>query len=204
MSRLVPSLLLPLAAGLLVAGLVIASPAPETCPADGEGAACDPEAQTDVRAVRFDDEEDEEDEEAPALTADDAFAIEAAVWDHLHEEMWWHHGVYRVAEIWDRHLVPIWIEAPEAVDADRYEVAVEFMAVASPPSDFPAPAQAGHPPRRVPRTAEQAVRERARVRGPSSWQLTFELAQTPDGYEVVGVTVTGRPGERRHPWRQVG
>lgn len=194
MRRVLSILSLPFACvGLFFAVGSGAAPPAEAC--DMEGASC---------TSPYDEEDDDEGEEAPALTLAEARAIEAAVWAHIEEEMDWHQGVYRVAGIWDRHLVPIWVEAPEPVDEELFEVAVEFMAVQAAPSDFPTSDEAGVPPRQVPRTVEQRIRAQSRIRSPLSWQLTFEVQRIRERLRIVGVAITGRPGETRAPWRSTG
>ncbi len=127
-------------------------------------------------------------------------AIEAAVWEYLCEEMWWHYGVIRPRELAGRELVPLWLEKPVAVGPDRFEVAVETMAVQLKPQDFPDIGDIGKHPRLIPRTPEQAAMRRARVRGPGAWQLTFEVRRVAPGeYDIVDYGVTGRPGEPREP-----
>ena len=144
----------------------------------------------------YDEEDDDEGKEAPALAA--SVTIEATVFRHIEEETAWRSRTFRVDGLPGRDLVLLWIEAPRRVSAHRFEVAVEMTAVQLLPSDFPAVGRVGLPSRLVPRSPEQAIRDRARVRGPGSFQVTFEVVELAEGvFQVVGARVTGRPGELR-------
>ncbi len=147
------------------------------------------------------EEDDDEGEEAPALQASSSpLGVEEIVWRHIETKIWWHHGVLGFGELPGRELVPVWMEPPRRVEADLFEVCVEMTAVTLAPSDFPSIGEASYPPRLVPRSPEQIVRHRAKVRGPASWRVTFEVLEVAEGvFEVVGSRVTGRPGERRAP-----
>lgn len=147
---------------------------------------------------RGDDGDDDEGAEAPVVTSLPAAWVEEAVWDYIEEEMRWAGGVLKLDMLPGRELVPIWMELPRKVNEELFEVAVEMMAVSLLPSDFTSIGDIGRHPSRVPRTAEQATAERARTRGPGSWEITFEVLRLGvDELVVVDARVTGRPGERR-------
>ncbi len=205
MRRTFPLLLAPVLFFSLAVGSVILEAPSERLSLDPSSLEASCEAQTLVQSAGFmsaREEEEDERKEAPAVSSVKKATIEAAIWGHLAEEMWWHYGVFRTSHLPGRKLIPVWIEPPVMVDADRYEVMVEMMAVASVPSDFSSIGEASQPPRLVSRSPEQAVRQQAKTRGPTSWQLTFDVWEvTEEVFKVLDVRVTGRPGDARKPLR---